>query len=137
MEGQIVITELDYIRLSKLIGTARMEKSVELKNLEVLANEIKRAKKINSKKITPEFVTMNSVVKVFNKKTKQTMTVKIVYPKEADFKKSYVSVFSPLGSALLGYKVGDSVLFEAPKAKVEIIIENIEYQPEASGDFFV
>jgi len=137
MEGKILITELDYIRLSKLIGTAKMEKSVELKNLEVLANEIKRAEKIDSKKITPEFVTMNSVVQVFNKETKKAMTIKIVYPKEADFKKGYVSVFSPLGSALLGYKVGDSVLFEAPKGKVGITIEKIEYQPEASGDYLV
>jgi len=137
MEEKILITELDYIRLNKLIETARMGKSAELKNLEVLANEIKRAEKIDSKKITPEFVTMNSVVQVFNNATKQTMTVKIVYPKEADFKKGYVSVFSPLGSALLGYKVGDSVLFEAPKAKVEITIEKIEYQPEANGDYLV
>lgn len=133
MEGKILITELDYIRLSKLIGTARIEKSTELKNLEVLANEIKRAEKIDPEKISPEFVTMNSVVKVFNKETRQPMTVKVVYPQEADFKKGYISVFSPLGSALLGYKVGDTVPFEAPKGKVEITIENIEYQPEANG----
>ncbi len=137
MKGKILITELDYKRLCKLVGEARMGKSTEFKNLEVLANEIKRAEKIDSKKITPEFVTMNSVVQVFNKETKQPMTVKIVYPKEANFKKGYVSIFSPLGSALLGYKIGDSVIFEAPKGKVEITIEKIEYQPEANGDYLV
>lgn len=137
METKILITELDYVRLSNLIDSARIERSTELKNLEYLANEIKRANKIDSKKIAPEFVTMNSVVQVFNKETKQTMTIKIVYPKEADFKKGNVSVFSPLGSALLGYKVGDIVLFEAPKGMVEISIEKIEYQPEARGEYQV
>ena len=137
MEAKILITELDYIRLSKIIGSARIEKSTELKNLEYLAHEIKRANRVDSKKIAPEFVTMNSVVQVFNKETKQSMTVKIVYPKDADFKNGKVSVFSPLGSALLGYKVGDKVLFDAPKGKVKIIIEKIEYQPEAHGEYLV
>jgi regulator of nucleoside diphosphate kinase len=137
MEAKILITELDYVRLSKIIGTARTERNVEFKNLEYLANEIKRAEKIDSKKITPEFVTMNSEVLVLNKETNKPMRVKIVYPNEADFTKGKVSVFSPLGSALLGYKVGDTVFFDAPKGKVGICIEKIEYQPEANGEYLI
>lgn len=135
MNGQIKITELDYERLSGLISRAKTDKSVEFKNLDVLASEIKRAIKVDSKKIEPEFVTMNSVVKVVTVETDRPMTVKVVYPKDADFKKGQVSIFSPLGSALLGYKVGDTVSFEAPKGEIDIKIESIDYQPEASGDF--
>lgn len=135
METRIVITELDFIRLNKIISSAKIEKCAELKNLDFLAHEIKRANRVDSKKITPEFVTMNSVVQVVNKETKQPMTVKIVYPQDADFKKGNISVFSPLGSALLGYKVGDKVSFDAPKGKVEMTVKKIEYQPEAHGEF--
>lgn len=137
MEEKILITELDYIRLSQLIGIAKIEKSAELKNLEVLAREIKRAEKVDSKKISSEFVTMNSVVKILNEETKKQMTVRIVYPKEADFAKGNISVFSPLGSAILGYKIGDTVLFDAPKGKVRISIQEIDYQPEANGNFLM
>lgn len=135
MKGNIKITELDSIRLSKLIQAARNDKRTEIKNLEVLANEINRAEKVDSKSITPEFVTMNSVVQVINKETKSQMVVKVVYPSDADFKKKYVSVLSPLGSALLGYKIGDTVQFEAPKGEVDITIKSIEYQPEADGKY--
>lgn len=137
MEGKIKITDLDHFRLSKEVSIARNEKNIELKNLEMLAREIKRAEKVDSKAITPEFVTMNSVVQVENEETKNPMTIKIVYPKEANFKKGYVSVFSPLGSALLGYKVGDTVQFEAPKGIINIKILRIDYQPEANGDYLV
>ncbi|MEZ5107020.1 MAG: GreA/GreB family elongation factor [Draconibacterium sp.] len=137
MEGKIKITELDHLRLSKEVIIARNEKNIELKNLEMLAHEIKRAEKVDSKAITPEFITMNSVVKVENLETNKIMTVKIVYPKEANFKKGHLSVFSPMGSALLGYKVGDTVQFEAPKGIIEIKILSIDYQPEANGDYLV
>lgn len=51
MEKKIQITELDYIRLSKLVQTSRNEKNIELNNLETLAHVIGRAKKVDSKKI--------------------------------------------------------------------------------------
>ena len=137
METNIKITELDFIRLSKLVGASRSDKNIELKNINALAQELKRAEKVDSKKITSEFVTMNSVVQVINESTNTLMTIKIVYPKEADFKKGNVSVLSPMGSALLGYKVGDSVQFDAPKGKVTIKIQQIDYQPEANGEYLV
>lgn len=80
---------------------------------------------------------MNSVVQIYNHDAKKQMTVKIVYPRDADFKKNFISVLSPLGSALIGFKVNDSVRYEAPKGEVEVTIQKIEYQPEANGDFLV
>ncbi|MCU4163828.1 GreA/GreB family elongation factor [Carboxylicivirga caseinilyticus] len=135
MEQQIKITELDYLRLSNLIGSAKKKKSFDLQNIEALAYEIKRAEKVDSKKISSEFVTMNSIVQVESLDTKKQMKVKIVYPKDADFSKGHVSVLSPLGSALLGYKLGDTVQFNAPRGIVSIKILAIDYQPEANGAY--
>ena len=135
MEDKIKITELDHLRLRKEVSIARNEKSIEMKNLEILAREIERVEKVDSKVITPEFVTMNSVVLIKNVETNKRMTIKIVYPKDANIKKGFVSVFSPLGSALLGCKVGDTVNFEAPKGMIHIKIKGIAYQPEANGDY--
>jgi regulator of nucleoside diphosphate kinase len=135
MNDEIIITQLDYIRLNKLISSNKGKKTVEGGNLKFLFQEIERAIKVDSKSIMPEYVTMNSIVKVQNEDTNKLLTLKIVYPAEADFKKGFISVFSPLGSALLGYKAGDQISFKAPKGIVSCTIQSIEYQPEANGDY--
>ncbi len=137
MENNIKITELDYVRLSRLVSSSQSEKMIEIENLNAFIHEIDRAEKVDSKNIAPEFVTMNSVVNVLNRATDKPMTIKIVYPMDADFKKSFISILSPLGSALLGYKIGDTVQYEAPKGKMKMTIQSIYYQPEAQGEYLV
>ncbi|MBN2484971.1 MAG: nucleoside diphosphate kinase regulator [Bacteroidales bacterium] len=135
MQGEIIITELDFTRLNSLINSTRGKNSPEIKNIEVLNTEIKRAKKVDSKNISPEYITMNSVVKLTDMDTGKNIQLKLVYPKEADFRQGHISVFSPLGSALLGFKAGDTIAYEVPKGTKQIRIDEILYQPEASGNF--
>jgi regulator of nucleoside diphosphate kinase len=137
MKGEIKITELDYVRICNLINTVKDKKTVELKNLDALGTEIKRAERVDSKKISPEFVTMNSMIEMTDLDTNKLMIIKLVYPNDADFKKGYVSVLSPLGSALLGYKAGDTLSFEVPKGRKKIKINKILYQPEANGEYTI
>lgn len=49
-------------------------------------------------------------------------------PDEADYAKGSVSVFSPLGQALLGKEEGDEVMVDAPRGKIHYEIISIEYQ---------
>ncbi|MBN2213698.1 MAG: GreA/GreB family elongation factor [Bacteroidales bacterium] len=137
MKGDIQITELDYIWLCNLINSARDKQSAELKNIEVLGSEIRRAKKVDSKEITSEFVTMNSLIEVTDLDKEIKMIIKLVYPEDADFKKGFISILSPLGSALLGYKAEDIISFEVPKGIKEIRINKIIYQPEVNGEYTV
>ena len=137
MKGKIKITELDYVRLCNLINSFRDTKTIELKNIEALDAEIKRAKKVQSKKITAEFVTMNSKMEITDLDTSKQMAIRLVYPRDADFRNGNVSVFSPLGSALLGYKEGDTIVFEVPAGMKRIRIDKILYQPEANGEYTV
>ncbi|ALO15983.1 Regulator of nucleoside diphosphate kinase [Salinivirga cyanobacteriivorans] len=133
----IKITELDYARLKKAILHAREKYEADVNNLDNLAFEIRRAEKLDSKKIPPNVITMNSKVKLLNKKSKKETTIKIVYPKEANFKNGSVSILSPLGIALLGNEAGKEVSFNAPSGNIQMIIQEIEYQPESNGDYLV
>lgn len=83
--------------------------------------------------ITPDFVTMNSVLKVCFLSTAKTKDLRLVYPNQADFAKGLISVLSPLGCALLGYKKGDVVNFTAPAGELQVRIDDVIYQPEAHG----
>ncbi|BBE16503.1 regulator of nucleoside diphosphate kinase [Aquipluma nitroreducens] len=137
MKRNIIITDYDYVRLGNLIGSIKKAKNEELSNLTILCEEIARAERVNPKEIEPDFVTMNSQVEVIDLDNGKVMTIKLVYPKDADFRKGNISILSLLGSALLGYRVGSIIKFDAPLGEKRIRIKSIIYQPEANGVFDV
>ena len=96
--------------------------------------EIKRAKQVEPTKIKPDYVTMNSIIEVVFSKTGTSKTLRLTYPKDANLKDGSISVLSPLGCALLGYKKGEAVSFSAPAGTQTVIIDKIIYQPEANGE---
>ena len=59
----------------------------------------------------------------------------IVYPEHADLKDHKISIFSPIATALIGYKVGDEVEWIVPSGLTQLRIDEIIYQPEAAGDY--
>jgi regulator of nucleoside diphosphate kinase len=134
---KIKITDLDYSRLSTLIQNVEEFKREEPMNLMVLKEELTRAAKVSPMTIEPVFVTMNSTIEILDLDTNKKMKLTLVYPKEANFKKGKVSIFSLLGIALIGYKEGSIIHFNAPSGRKRIQIINIIYQPEAHGEFTV
>jgi len=130
MEQNINITEQDYINLCALLKTERITRITEKRNVEFLGSEIKRAIKIKNKKIKNDFVRMNSFAEVVDLDTNREMKVRLVYPKDADFKKGNISVLSMFGSALLGYKVGSTISFNAPRGVKKVKIKNVIYPEE-------
>ena len=130
----ITVTQVDFLRLTTLVKTLRENKSVDPVYLEFLGLELQKAIMVDSKLITPDFVTMNSVLNVVFLDSGKTMELRLVYPQNANFAKGLISVLSPLGCALLGYKAGDVVTFKAPKGEQKVKIEKVIYQPEANGE---
>jgi regulator of nucleoside diphosphate kinase len=133
-EVTITVTQLDFLRLMELIQTLRGNKNVDPEYLKYLSFELQKASKIDSKEITPDFVTMNSVMNVVFLDSGKAMELRLVYPQNANFAKGLISVLSPLGCALLGYKAGDVLTFQAPKGKQKVKINEVIYQPEAHGE---
>lgn len=132
--NELTISSLDAARILLCIEKARSGGMQVPVNLTPLQNELDRAKKVQPEKIPGDVVTMNSIVKLHNSKTNQTMEIQIVYPQDADIAKKKVSIFAPVGTALLGNRKGSSVLWTTPSGSVELKILDIIYQPEASGD---
>ena len=59
----------------------------------------------------------------------------LVYPNDATVDKGHVSILAPVGSALLGLSLGQSIDWSAPDGrKLRVRVTKISYQPEASGD---
>lgn len=134
-ERAIQITELDRKRLLDLIRDAQSgeyRKSVYLENLR---GELERAEVVAPERIAGDVITMNSTVTLTDQDTGEEETYTLVYPEHADTLQGKISILAPIGTAMLGYRVGDIFEWEVPAGKRRLKVEKILYQPEASGDF--
>jgi len=132
---EIFITKFDKERLEELISVVDEFGKEDHQDLFDLKKELSRAKLISSEKIPSDVVTMNSKVALSDIDTSEEMTYTIVFPKDANIDEGKISVLAPMGTAMLGYRVGDIIEWQVPAGKRRIKIEKILYQPEASGDF--
>jgi transcription elongation factor GreA len=87
-----------------------------------LEKVLSRARIIDTSQFPSDQVHILSVVSIKNLKTKKTFEYTLVSPEEADFQTGKVSVTSPVGQGLLGYKVGDKVKAKAPAGLMEFEI---------------
>jgi len=49
--------------------------------------------------------------------------------------KGKISVLAPVGTAMIGYRAGDLIEWEVPSGLRRLKVEEIIYQPEASGNY--
>lgn len=79
-----------------------------------LSEELKSAHVLKDKDLPSDVVALNSMVEIKNTESDQKFRFQLVLPGEANFKANKVSVFAPIGIALLGYKVGSEIEWEMP-----------------------
>jgi len=133
MKKQIHITKHDHERLKALLEQPRSEDEAEY--LDSLQAELDRAKVVDARKIPNDVITMNSTVNVTDVESGEEDTYQLVYPHEADAELGKISVMAPLGTAMLGYRVGDVFKWKVPQGVKSWRVSKILYQPEAEGDF--
>jgi len=120
MNPAIVITESDFALLRRLAGHPN------------LAGELKKAVVVDSRSIPADVVTMNSRVRFENRNTGECRNVTIVFPQQANASMGLISVLTPVGTALLGLAVGQSIAWPFPDGSQHCLrVLKIIYQPEA------
>jgi regulator of nucleoside diphosphate kinase len=136
MSGKpIHITQFDLERLRKLLLDAQSTNYRKSEYLERLQMEINRAEVVLSKDVPSDVVTMNSTVCIEDLDTREEEIYTLVFPENADLSQGKISILAPIGTAMLGYEVGDSFEWEVPAGKRRLKVKRILYQPEASGDY--
>ncbi len=81
---------------------------------EFLAREVARASVVPHGFVPSGLVTMGSKVEFRDDSTGQSRTAILVYPNEADLDAGRLSVLSPVGAALIGLSVGQSIEWQTP-----------------------
>ena len=127
VRGERTLTELDHVRLGKLLD----EKSHP--GLEALLDA---AELLGSREVPADVVTMYSQVTIADVPTGQRHKLTLCYPKDAEPGTGFISVLSPVGMSLIGLRLGALARWTLPggeEGRAEVV--EILFQPEASGDY--
>lgn len=133
MSTDIYITNIDRDRIKKILDEMSESKQSRDESIKKLVGELSRAVVVDSQQVPRDVITMNS--RALLQLNDEDMEVSLVYPEDADLGSMKLSIFSPIGTAILGYKEGNTVEWEVPSGTSKIYIKKILYQPEAAGDY--
>lgn len=132
----ITVSTLDLERIEELLESGAVR---NLPGVDALQGELDRASVVDPEEVPPDLVTMNSTVLVLDEASNTQSELTLVYPQSAQptSPASPVSVLAPVGSALLGLSVGQSITWAAPNGRqLRLRVLAVKNQPEASGLFY-
>lgn len=123
----VIVTDRDLERLLPMVESTAHAASLE--------GELGRAVVVKQREVPPDVVTMNSRIVYEDCATGIRRDVQLVYPRDADPARGRVSVLAPVGSALLGLRVGQQIAWRLPAGIRRMRVVEVPYQPEAQGHF--
>lgn len=127
-ETSIIISEHDYQSLLPLAENLRTPVA------EALDAELGRAEIVKDRDLPKDVVSMNSVVTFIDKNSAEETTLQLVYPGEASVDEMKISILSPVGSALIGLKVGGEINWPLPQGKSRLLKVISVSQPDKSNN---
>lgn len=124
----IVVADSDARRLAFLLGAGAAQHDVS--HLQELRGELERALIVPAGEMPEGVITMHSEVGVVDLASDVLHAITLVYPHAADPARGRISVLAPLGTALLGYRVGDEISWNMPGGRRRLRIESVRSSRE-------
>lgn len=132
MQPRIILSTLDYDRLHALLDSPATRGVAAADSLRL---ELDRADVLEPAVLPPDVVSMNSTVRFVFDPEPEEYEYTLSWPRDAELQdKARISVFTPIGAALLGLRVGDAIDWVVPSGKtVRLRVTELLLQPERSG----
>jgi regulator of nucleoside diphosphate kinase len=130
---KIIITADDHQQLETLLASKVSRLVSGADRLDELQAELNRAVVVQQADVPDDVVTMNSTLILRDLDTNDIETYTLVYPDRADIANHKLSVLAPIGTAILGYRVGDDIRWRVPEGWRRLKVEQVIFQPERDG----
>jgi regulator of nucleoside diphosphate kinase len=128
----ITLSRLDVERIEALLENPALRGSPAAERLRA---EFDRADVVEPQDMPADVVSMNSSADCVDEASDKHYTLTLVYPKDADADAGRISVLAPVGSALLGLRVGQTIDWPGQGGRtLRLKVTAIHYQPESAGD---
>ncbi|MGO1395669.1 MAG: nucleoside diphosphate kinase regulator [Halomonas sp.] len=129
----IIINRLDAERLQRLIDNASDK---DMAVAELLEEELSRGEIRDPEDIPDDIVSMNSQICFTDLARGSKMIRTLVYPHSLESVPDGISVMAPIGAALIGLRIGDTIEWPLPNnTEARLRIDAIYWQPEREKQF--
>ncbi|MDW5288493.1 GreA/GreB family elongation factor [Formosa sp. PL04] len=130
--GHLILEKKEYVFLKRILNLSGYSKDIETKkSLQKLSHELLDAEIVDHEKMPEDVIRFNSLVTV--EQGDWQKTIKVVIPQNKDFKQDKISILTPMGSALFGYAIGDTITWEFPNGTKELKIIAVEQEYSYRG----
>jgi len=109
LEKKLVLLDTDVSRLIQLCKTYGNHQYCR-----TLTEEIGKAEIVDHLELPEDVVTMHSEVEIYDIEDRESFRYVLVYPWEADADSHKISILAPIGTAIIGYKEGDEIVWKVP-----------------------
>ena len=127
-KNAVVMTEADFNLLKPYYNT-KADPTKEMS----LANELSRAVIVKEEAFPPHGIRLNSKVQLLDLNTQMKMEFTIVMPQYADMRQNKISILTPMGAALIGFRKDEFVEWKVPAGLKKFQILNVVNE-KTNGD---
>ena len=117
LNNQLVLMKDDYNLLKTYLNNRSGKTTFDRQNAKDLLAELKKAKLVSKNEFPANVVRLNSTVRIKPEDKDYVMELMIVTPDKADIKERKISIMSPIGTALIGFRQGENVKWQVPSGK--------------------
>ncbi len=129
---ELLISRLDCERIENLLE----QPSAQSSDTTALREELARAQIVEPEAMPADVITMNATARFRDADSGEEREMTLVYPRDAHGEGDRVSILAPVGSALLGLRVGQEIDWQVPGGRrIRLQVLSIRYQPEAAGEY--
>lgn len=117
LNNQLVLLKDDYNLLKTYLNNRTRKTTFDRQNTEDLFAELKKAKLVSKDEFPADVVRLNSTVRIKPEDRDHVMELMIVLPDKANIKERKISIMSPIGTALIGFRQGENVKWQVPSGR--------------------
>jgi regulator of nucleoside diphosphate kinase len=126
-----LVTAADHWELTAAIVAAK-KLTIDGSQAPLLQEKLVHATVVPRSELPPDVITMYTRAELGDVETNERLNFMLVYPVDANMQEGRISVFHPLGVAMLGQRIGDKIEWTVPYGVRRFEVAAVEFQPEAA-----
>ena len=124
----LVLAKEDYEIIMSYVRKGSPAITFNRQDAEELVMELKKAKLVHRDELPEDVIRLNSTVTIKEENEDKIMQLTVVTPERANIKQKLISIMSPAGTALIGFRKGQQVKWKVPAGKKTFTIMNVQNQ---------